>query len=742
MAQSVSYHYWSDSNKVRIEVIQVDNGASHVNVSANFQVNGFDGAQGYQATSDAFDNFIYYGDLTAGGTYISFNGTNGAYTGSGWYSIATKWVGTIPRSAGTFKVSWATIWEDTYEGQHALGFETPAISIMAYTPPNAKDTLSNYSAATIGSSVTFTVTNLTSYAHTDTLSYSIGGSSGNISSSFSVPANSTKTVSWTPASSLGAEIPNTFTGTVTLTLTTSGQGANTYTCQLTVPSYTYTMNAVSVSKVNYSTIGGTNYVAQKHTARWQFPSFPTAKYGATLTGEFYAISGSTILYQSSATSGGTADYTHTAAGTVTGTLRVTDSRGVMIQKTAGTTWVANPSVSVTFTAKRSGSSTTVNLVASGTYSSTITGLGATLEISKSGIPVQSASGAGGTASITTTDTLALASSQVYICTMTDTLGNIATKSVTVPTAFAYIQVGGGSTGKGVSIGRVASTTGTDSLEIGLPTIIDKETKINRFEPYLATDLDGNTMLSDYDFFLPRITRAMLGLSDNSIGPALEAYLVWATKNFHYPHARVRGIFAVGNEYAIDCLIQTTTVDANGVPQYSAGTAYTYGKANAMYRFGTYNYAFYYHPIDVISQFMVQKAYLTVDTNNISHSTDSIVMAPHVGYADLGLTDTATMAAGFKALIDWLKTNYASNTNIQKSRCIIHGTFAGKSNGSTDRNMMYQVMFYDLSQAESGGTAPRYCSGWAMMLNSLKLFTFRNNNGTFNVHEFVGTEVTA
>ena len=56
--------------------------------------------------------------------------------------------------------------------------------------------------------------------------------------------------------------------------------------------------------------------------------------------------------------------------------------------------------------------------------------------------------------------------------------------------------------------------------------------------------------------------------------------------------------------------------------------------------------------------------------------------------------------------------------------------------------MYQVMFYDLSQAEASGTAPRYCVGWAMMLNSLKFFTFRNVNGTFNVHEFVGTNVTA
>lgn len=618
MATSTSYVTWSYSQYVRLEIIQVDNGASHVNVSCNLQVHSsFSGVGGAVGTKSSFDGQPFNGTLTAGATTIDFNGTNGTYTGSGWYSVATKWIGTIPRSAGTFSINWYTYWRDTDKTLNVAHIPSGNVSIMPYVQPDGKDSLSNYSTATIGQSVTFTVTNSTAYAHTDTLSYSIGNASGNISSSFSVPANSTKTVSWTPPASLGAQIPNTFTGTVTLTLTTSGQGSNTYTCQLTVPTYTYTMNAVSVSKVNYQAIGGTNYIAQKHTARWSFPSFPTAMYGASLTGEFYAISGSTILYQTSATSGGTADYTHTVAGTVTGTLRVTDSRGVMVQKTAGTTWVANPSVSVTFTAKRIGSSTTVNLVASGTYSSTITGLGATLEITKSGTPVQSASGAGGSASITTTDTLALANSQEYVCTILDTLGNSATKRVTVPAAFFYIQVGGGSGGKGVSIGRAASTSGTDTMEVGLPTTID-----------------------------------------------------------HYV------------------------------------------------------------------QPAVYKSYLYTDTNNVNHAQDTVIHAPHVGYADLGLASTNTLAEGFKALIDWLKTNYASNGNIQKSRCIVHGTFSGRSNGSTERNMMYQVIFYDISQAESGGTAPRYCTGWAMAMDSLKIFTFRNLNGTMTVHEHVGTVVTA
>lgn len=593
MATSTSYVTWSSSQYVRLEIIQVDNGASHVNVSCNLQVHSsFSGANGAVGTKSSFDGQPFNGTLTAGATTIDFNGTNGTYTGTGWYSVATKWIGTIPRSASTFSINWYTYWRDTDKTLNVAHIPSGNVSIMPYVQPDGKDSLSNYSTATIGSSVTFTVTNSTAYAHTDTLSYSIGNASGNISSSFSVPANSTKTVSWTPAASLGAQIPNTFTGTVTLTLTTSGQGSNTYTCQLTVPTYTYTMNSVSVSKVNYQAIGGTNYIAQKHTARWSFPSFPTAMYGATLTGEFYAISGSTILYQTSASSGGTADYTHTVAGTVTGTLRVTDSRGVIVQKTAGTTWVANPSVSVTFTAKRSGSSTTVNLVASGTYSSTITGLGATLEISANGTPVQSASGAGGTASITTTDTLALANSMLYICTITDTLGNSATKRVTVPAAFFYIQVGGGSGGKGVAIGRAASTSGTDTLEIGLPTTIDGDTRVSMFREYKTVDVDQQALSSIRDVLVPRVTTAIVGATasgtDAGRSAAFEKYMIWLAKNYKFDMIRCRGLFQNQGMFVIDAYLYSTVVNADGLPQYSMGLAYTYG-GNTLYRFGTSNY---------------------------------------------------------------------------------------------------------------------------------------------------------
>ena len=594
MAQSVSYVVWSASQYVRLEIIQVDNGASHVNVSCNVQVHSsFSGANGQVGDKDSFNEMPYNATLTYGADTIDVTGTNGNYSGSGWYSVSTRWIGTIPRSAGTFSIRWQTYWRDTEKAWNFAIINSGSVAIMAYTPPNAKDTLSNYSAATIGTQVTFTVTNSTSYAHTDTLAYQIGTASGNISQNFSVPANSTKTVTWTPAASLGAQIPNDWTGTVTLTLTTTGQGANTYTCQLTVPTYTYTMNNITVAKYgNYTSIGGSNYVAGKHTARWTMPTFPTAQYGATLTGTFYAISGGNVLYTKTVTSGGTADYSYGAAGTVTGSLRVEDSRGVMVQKTAGTTWIANPTVTVTFTAKRSGSTTTVNLSASGTYSSTLTGLGATLEITASGTTIQSQAGAGGTASITTTDTLALASSKAYIATMTDTLGNVASKTVTVATAFFYMQVGGGANGKGVSIGRAASTTGTDTMEVGLPTTIDGDTRVSMFREYKTVDVDQQAVFSLRDVLVPRVTTGIVGATasgtDAGRSAAFQKYMIWLAKNYKYDMIRCRGLFQNQGVFVIDAFLYSTVVNADGLPQYSMGIAYTYG-GNTLYRFGTANY---------------------------------------------------------------------------------------------------------------------------------------------------------
>lgn len=754
MAQSVTYRTWDYSQYVRLEIIQVDNGADHVNVSCNLQVHSsFTGITGAPGNSASFDGQNYNGTLTAGTTSIDFNGTNGSYPsgGSGWYSVATKWIGTIPRSANTFSIKWYAWWHGTDKMYNMADIRSGSVSIMAYVPPNAIDTLSNYSAATLGTAVTFTITNSTSYAHTDAITYSIGSASGNVQTNISVPANSTKTVTWTPPTSLGAQIASAFTGVCVLTLTTSGvTGSRTYNCTLTVPSYTYSLSNPTVAKTTYTNIGGSSYVAGKHTAQWTAPTFPSAQYGATMTAMFYASYGGDTqpVYSTTITSGGTASYTGERAGTLVGTVVITDSRGVTKSAYRSVTYIANPSVSITsFSAQRSGQTTTVNYSAAGRYDSTISNNTGVLSVIRDNVAISTANGSSGTASLSGTATQLATESEMYTCTMVDGLGNKATRSITVSTSFYYIQVGGGANGKGVSIGRAASTSGKDSLEIGLPTIIDEPTRVARFREYMQTDADNNAMNSVIDILTPRVASNQFnadsyGTSDEDLAQVFRAYLIWLAKNFPYDFCQTHGILNHRGMYSIEVCLCRANVDTNGIPRLCMGTAYGYGVNAPIYRFGTNEHSFFCYPLGVTGQFMVQKAYLTVDTNNVSHSTDSVVMAPHVGYADLGLSATNTMAEGFYALIQWLKTNYGSNANIQKSRCIIHGTFAGRSNGVTERNFMYQVIFYDLSQAESSGTAPRYCTGWAMSMDSLKIFTFRNVNGNFKAYEHVGTEVTA
>ncbi len=603
MAQSVQYVYWSQSSvAVRLEIIQVDNGANHVNVSCNFQVGPEQWHIGdLWGDCQSFDGKGYSGTLTAGSTSINFSGGNGNYpvgqTPLGYKSIATQWIGTIPRSAGTFSIVWRTVWDDTdYHSHQQCVVETGPISIMAYVPPNAVDTLSNYSSATIGTAVTFTITNSTAYAHTDTLTYSIGNASGNVQASISVPANSTKTVTWTPPTSLGAQIPSAFTGVCVLTLTTTGvSGSRTYNCTLTVPSYTYTLSSPTVAKTTYTGIGGSTYVAGKHTAKWTAPTFPTAQYGATITAMFYAAYGgdSQPVYSTSITSSGNASYTGERAGTLTGTIVITDSRGVTKSAYRSVTYVANPSVSITsFSALRSGQTTTVNYSATGKYDSTLSGNTGTLAIIRDNVQIDSASGSSGTASVSGTATQLTTESEVYTCTMTDALGNQATKKITVSTAFFYIQVGGGDNGKGVSIGRAASTTGTDSLEIGLPTIIDGETRVQRFREYMTVDADNQTLASVTDIIVPRVTTAQVGATaggtDSDRSAAFRKYLIWLAKNFPYTQCRCRGLFQNQGMFVIDAYLYSTTVNTDGLPQYSMGLAYTYG-GNTLYRFGTSNY---------------------------------------------------------------------------------------------------------------------------------------------------------
>lgn len=487
---SVNYYYLTDSeytgNHVRAEVIQVDNGSSHVNISINLQTD----ATLINSSQSNFGGNLWriFGKNINSASLFEYGGiASRLSTASGtWTGVVNQWCATVPKTGSGFYFSAILPWTyDDAQETYPFAIADQYVAFKAYNPSDydTPDSLSSLpSSATLGTAVTFTVENGGSTAaHTDSLTYSIGSASGTISAPISVASGGEATVSWTPPASLGAQFASSNSGSCTLTLTTKNSGGTTigtktYTCTLSVPPYSYTIGTITPSKQTYTTVGSsTTYIAGKTKVRFAVPAPPAGQYGATRTAtvSLYYTAG-TVLYSQTITGATNVEYVGPSAGSFVCSYKVVDSRGVNQTKVSNVTYIANPQTSLTFTAQRSGSTTTVNLTASGTYDSSLSGNTGTLTIKKGTTTVTTASGSSGTASVSTTTTLATTASASYVATMADALGNTASKTVTVSIAFAYMQVGTCS-GKGVAIGKYGATSGTDKLEVGMPAEISDST---------------------------------------------------------------------------------------------------------------------------------------------------------------------------------------------------------------------------------------------------------------------------
>lgn len=506
MSTSYDYIYPASSpynTYFRLEVAQVDNTAAAVNVAVNFQYSGtftaglssgfvkpFLYPAGYQSAGEGTSYFLSVKENPSGTEVFrsasQFSGDD-VVTTSGWHTYATWWIGTLSRANGTgFRIDFNLFYFfPSATNYRASYFDTSYVTFKGYVPDDSPDTISsNLSQATLGSAVIFTISNPGTGAHTDTLTYSIGSASGTISSNFSVPQGGSTTVSWTPPASLGAQFPSSQTSQCTISLTinrTDGTGSTMYTSYiqaLKVPTYDYNSSSsltITYSKQNYTTIGSSSqYVAGRHLVRFKMPTFPDGKFGASITGKlaFYYTGGGDILKTVSATSGQNIDYTPPMAGTLVARLTLTDSRNVeLILLSSGVPCVANPGVELNFTAERPNEDTDVELVASGTYGTTITGLTASLVLKQGTTTLQTVAGSSGTASTTYSTTLGLTDTAEYTASMTDNLGNVSTKTILVPIAFSYMEVGT-CLGKGIAFGRAGTVGGTeDKMEIGMPVEI-------------------------------------------------------------------------------------------------------------------------------------------------------------------------------------------------------------------------------------------------------------------------------
>ena len=462
------------SGNVRLMVYQSDiiNASSadpYVQVSVYFQVSSaYSGKDMNFLGVNAWSASMVSGAYTASGNEEHF----GSSTWSGWKTVKTifyqKGVWSVNKTRTSFNVSF-TANDFSVSGVGTLAFTlSGTVSMQAWGATGTKDTASIPSSMTMGSAASISITHKTT-GNKNTLTWKFGSQSGTILS------NSTATsASFTPATSLGAQIPSAMSGTITFTLTTynssgSSLGSTTYTSVLNVPSYSLTTPTVTAAKNTYTTVDA--YVANKTKTRFTLSGLPSGSYGATVSGTYVIKLGTT--QQTSGTKTGTSasnvDYTASAAGALSLTYTITDSRGKTASKSASVTYVANKAPTISFSAARDDNTPTTWVGnVSGTYLN-VTGNTPTITYSAGTASAPTASG-GSYSGGSVTGTLAETSSLSVTATVTDTLGNSASRTVRISTVFAYIEA---TPNKVVSIGRKASTNESERVEIGLATYFDR-----------------------------------------------------------------------------------------------------------------------------------------------------------------------------------------------------------------------------------------------------------------------------
>lgn len=208
---------------------------------------------------------------------------------------------------------------------------------------------------TMGSATTITITRASS-SFTHTLTYSFGKSTGTIATK-----TTSTSVSWTPAVSLAAQIPNAVSGTCTITCDTyNGStkiGSKTCTLTLMVPaSVKPTITSLTAERVDGTVPTDWEiYVQSKSKAKLTINGAAGAQ-GSTISS--YSISGGGFSGTASTLTTGFL----TTSGTITFTAKVTDSRGrTSDAKTVSISVVAYSAPSFTsYLSQRATSGGTVN----------------------------------------------------------------------------------------------------------------------------------------------------------------------------------------------------------------------------------------------------------------------------------------------------------------------------------------------------------------------------------------------
>lgn len=290
------------------------------------------------------------------------------YSSTGWYKLGSKTITVDHNSDGSKTVTLSASWDCGFDSSYTPRTLSVSGSVTLPTIPRAA-TLS-YGAMTMGTAATIKITPPVSGA-TSTITYKFGSASGTI-----VTKTSAASVSWTPPTSLAAQIPNSASGTGTLTVETySGStklGSRAYTVTISVPStMTPTLTvALSDPTGRADTYGG--YIQSKSRLKVELTA--AGVQGSTI--KSYAIKVGDILSATSDTA--TSGYLP-ASGSLTVTASATDSRGRT--KTVTKTVTVTPYVSPTISAlkvvrcKANGTEDPTGAYAKATFSGAITALG-------------------------------------------------------------------------------------------------------------------------------------------------------------------------------------------------------------------------------------------------------------------------------------------------------------------------------------------------------------------------------
>ncbi len=401
------------------------------------------------------------------------------YSSTGWYKLGSKTITVDHNSDGSKTVTLSASWDCGFDSAYTPRTLSVSGSVTLPTIPRAA-TLS-YGSMTMGTAATIKITPPVSGA-TSTITYKFGSASGTI-----VTKTSAASVSWTPPTSLAAQIPNSASGTGTLTVETySGStklGSRAYTVTISVPStMTPTLTvAISDPTGRADTYGG--YIQSKSRLKVELTA--AGVQGSTI--KSYAIKVGDILSATSDTA--TSGYLP-ASGSLTVTASATDSRGRT--KTVTQTVTVTPYVSPTISAlavvrcKANGTEDPTGAYAKATFSGAITALGGKntatyrVETRETGTETWSTVATAAAGQYSPTDVsvvFAAAANKKYDVRMVavDAFESLASSNRFLPAAYTSMHIAD-SMGS-VGIGRLCDKE--DTFQVGLAASFDEPVELGK-----------------------------------------------------------------------------------------------------------------------------------------------------------------------------------------------------------------------------------------------------------------------